>query len=102
MVMKKEDHESLLNELIDPELDQSRRTEILQLLRNDYNTVLAEHEEMTANIEKLQRDNSDLVLSNSKLFRQIGIMGNTEKEEELEQKEFSETITIEELEKGVE
>ncbi len=102
MVMKKEDHESLLNELIDPELEQSRRTEILQLLRNDYNTVIAEHEEMTANIEKLQKDNSDLVLSNSKLFRQIGIMGNTEKEEELEQKEFSETITIEELEKGVE
>ena len=102
MVMKKEDHESLLNELLDPELETSRRTEILQLLRNDYNTVIAEHEEMTANIEKLQKDNSDLVLSNSKLFRQIGIMGNTEKEEELEQKEFSETITIEELEKGVE
>ena len=102
MVMKKDEHESLLNELIDPELEQSRRTEILQLLRNDYNTVIAEHEEMTANIDKLQKDNSDLVLSNSKLFRQIGILGDTEKEEELEQKEFSETITIEELEKGVE
>ncbi len=98
--MDREVYEELLNTLLDPELEQSRRTEILQELRVDYNNVLTNHEETTKKIEKLSKDNSDLVVSNSKLFRQIGVVGDEKLEEKEEQKEFSETVTIEELEKG--
>lgn len=97
--MERDAHEALLNELLDPELQQSRRTEILQTLRTDYTSVLGEFEENSKQIKKLSDDNADLVVSNSKLFRQIGVVG-TEKEKDVEQKEFSETVTIESLEKG--
>jgi regulator of replication initiation timing len=96
--MKREDHETLLNELLDSGLEQSRRTEILQQLRVDYNNVTTEFGELTENTKKLQLDNSDLVLSNSKLFRQLGVTGTPEEPKE-KQKDFSESITIEALEK---
>lgn len=98
MPMTKEEHENLLAELLNPELDQSRRTDILQQLRVDYSGVHTDFENISKTNEKLKRDNDDLVLSNSKLFRQIGVVGTPE-EKEVEKKEFSETITIEELEK---
>lgn len=99
MPMTREEHEELLNELLLPDLEQSRRTEILQQLRTDYGSVIADFEDITSTNEKLQKDNSDLVISNSKLFRQIGIHEQgKEKEEETEQKEFSETVTLEDLE----
>jgi len=99
MPMKKDEHETLLNKLLDTDLSHSERTEILQTLRTDYGGVLADFDDHTKSIEKLQSENSDLVVSNSKLFRQIGVTG-TEKEKDVEEKEFSETITLEELEKG--
>ena len=101
MAMEREQHENLLNELLNPELEQSRRTEILQELRVDYGTVLTDISSMTENIEGLQKDNTDLVVSNSKLFRQLGVVGNDGKEQEEVQKEFSETVTLEQLESGV-
>jgi hypothetical protein len=99
MPMKKDDHEALLGELLDTELTHTRRTEILQNLRADYGSVLAEHQEHSDRITKLSEDNSDLIVSNSKLFRQIGVTG-TPKEKDEVKKEFSETITLEQLEKG--
>ena len=99
MPMERDNHESLLNELINPELDQTRKTEILQELRVDYGTVLADHKDLTDKNAKLSLDNSDLVVSNSKLFRQIGVTG-TDKEKDVEKQEFSETVTLEELERG--
>lgn len=96
--MERESHEALLNELINPELEQSRRTEILQQLRVDYGSVLSEHQEHTTKIEKLTADNSDLVVSNSKLFRQIGVTGQPE-DKEVQEKEFSETVRISDFEK---
>lgn len=101
MPMSKEDYENLLNELVNPELEHSRRTEILQQLRVDYTTVHSDFDSLTQSKTKLEKDNSDLVISNSQLFRQLGTIGNPEKEEEIEQKEFSETITIEALEKSI-
>jgi mRNA degradation ribonuclease J1/J2 len=97
MPMEREAYEAILNDLLNPELEQSRRTELLQNLRVDYGTVINEHEEHTGRIKKLSEDNSDLVVSNSKLFRQIGLTDKTDKKEE-EKKEFSETITISQLE----
>lgn len=98
MPMPRDNHETLLNELMNPELNHTRRTEILQELRTDYGTVLSEHDEYTTKIDKLSKDNSDLVLSNSKLFRQIGLT-DSEDNKENEKKEFSETITISDFEK---
>jgi hypothetical protein len=99
MPMIRDDHENLLNELVVPDLEQSRRTEILGLLRNDYTSVLTDFEVLEKSNDKFQKDNNDLIISNSQLFRQAGIVGNTEKQEEIKEKEFSETITLESLEK---
>lgn len=94
--MEREKHESILNELLNPEIDQSRRTELLQELRVDYGSVITDYTELKQSNEKLQADNSDLVVSNSKLFRQIGLTDTNEKEE-VKEKEFSETVTLEGL-----
>lgn len=100
MPMLREDHENLLNELLTPDLEQSRRTEILQQLRTDYGTVLADFDGLTKTKAKLEKDNSDLVVSNSQLFRQIGIIGgDKESQKKQEEKTLSESITIESLEK---
>jgi hypothetical protein len=99
MPMTRDEHEALLNELLNPEIEHSRRTEILQQMRVDYTNVITDFEKNTQSIEKLTKDNGDLVVSNSKLFRQIGLTDTSKKEEE--KKEVSETITIEQLEKGV-
>lgn len=95
--MERESHESLLNELLTPDLETSRKTDILQQLRADYSNVLGDFDSITKNNEKLQADNSDLIISNSKLFRSQGIVGGEQKKE-VESKEFSETVTIEQLE----
>lgn len=100
MPMDRENHENLLNELLSADLEHSRRTEILQELRTDYGSVIDEHSEMTGSLEQFKKDNDDLIISNSKLFRQIGVTG-TEKEEEVVEQEFSETVTLSALEKGV-
>jgi regulator of replication initiation timing len=99
--MAREEHEALLNELLGSELEQSRRTEILQQLRVDYTDVHTQFTEISQSNKKLQTDNDDLVISNSKLFRQLGVVGgNPEEKKKEEVKEFSETVTIEALERG--
>jgi len=72
---------------------------LLQQLRVQQATDLTDFETLTTNNTKLQSDNADLVISNSKLFRQIGV---TDKQEgkKVEEKEFSETVTLESLERG--
>jgi hypothetical protein len=102
MAMKREDHENLLNELLLPDIEQSRKTEILQLLRTDYGVVLADEDNFKKTTEKLTKDNQDLIISNSQLFRQIGVLGGDEKtKQKQDDKSFSETITLESLEKQV-
>lgn len=99
MPMDREKHEELLNELLGAELEHSRRTEILQELRADYSTVLSDFDNLTSTNTKLQKDNDDLIVSNSKLFREIGVVGKPEEKEQRKQ-EYSETISIEELERS--
>lgn len=100
MPMLREEHEALLNELLNPELDHSRRTEILQQIRVDHVTAHSEFEELTAANTKFKTDNEDLIVSNSKLFRQLGVT-TTKEEPEVQKKEFSETVTLEELERNL-
>jgi len=99
MPMDREKHEQLLEELLTPDIEHSRKTEILQALRADYVKVLEDDANNKKELERLQKDNADLVLSNSKLFRQAGIL-NEEDEEKVEEKEFSETVTLSDLERN--
>lgn len=103
MPMTRDEHEALLDELNSPEIDTSRRNEILHNLRSDYGSFLAEDEKKTQTLEKLTAEKSDLVTANSRLFRQLGISDNPdpEKKKEEEQKTISETITLEDIEKKV-
>jgi hypothetical protein len=99
MPMDREEHENLLNELNNPELEHTRRSEILQQLRTDYTGVHTDFEAITTERDKFKGDNLDLVVANSKLFRQLGKF-ETGKEDEVKEKDFSESITIESLERG--
>lgn len=97
--MEKEQHESILNELLSTELDHTRKTEILQELRVDNADVNGKLDDLGSEKERLQKNNDDLVISNSQLFRQLGTNQNTQEEnQEQEQKDFSETVTIDQLE----
>ncbi|QRD99289.1 scaffolding protein [Bacillus phage Arbo1] len=96
MPLEPEKHEEILNLLLDPELPQSERTEALQQLRVNYGSFVSEYNDLTKSHEKLAAEKDDLIVSNSKLFRQIGL---TDKQEEDHKKaDVSETITIEDLE----
>lgn len=99
MPMSREEYEELLGKLNNAELPHSERTELLQTLRADYSNVIGDHEKMSADIEKIQKDNADLVLSNSKLFREVGLKSDP-KDTEPDEKEFSETITLENILEG--
>lgn len=99
MPMTREDYEKLLGELNNPELEHAKRTDILQELRNDYTSVLTDFEDFTKKTKDLQKDNDDLVLANSKLFRSSGVINDPDLEETVKDKEFSETVTLEMLEK---
>jgi hypothetical protein len=101
MPMDREVYEGLIGELNNPELDHTRRTEILQNLREDYNVVQTDFAGLQQTSEKLTKEKMDLLESNSQLFRKLGVVGNgSEKKEEEKKKEFSETISLEELERG--
>lgn len=97
-LMEREKHEELLNEALAEDTPIDRRTEILQELRADHVTAHETLNELEKTKADLEKDKQELVLSNSKMFRQLGIMGNEELEKEEEEKEFSETVTISELE----
>jgi len=102
MPIERERHEEILAELLKEDLEISKRTELLDELRNVNNNdiqVLTEKEEA---LKRLSKQKEDLVVSNSMLFRKLGI--ESEKEaggDTLAQKSFSETITLEKLEKGL-
>lgn len=98
--MEHEHHEDLLAELNQPELEQTRKTEILTELREDYNGMLKDFGDLTQTNDKLKKSNDDLVVANSKLFRESGYT-KKDGEDEIDKKEFSETITISQLKKGL-
>lgn len=100
MPMPIDDHNAILEQLNNPELTHSERTEALQKLRADYNDFHQDFNKTNETNTKLQKDNDDLIVSNSQLFRQAGIVGNKDKIEENESKNYSETITVSAIEKG--
>lgn len=98
MPLEKDFHENLLSELLQEDLTTTRKTEILQQLRVA-NTV--DHEEFTKtekqlNTLKTQKD--DLLVSNSMLFRKLGVQDlDKDSQQKEEQKTFSETVTLEDI-----
>lgn len=101
MAMEHARHEEILASLNNPELAVTEKTELLQELRADYGTVLTDLSTQKSAIEKLQSTNDDLVIANSSLFRQAGFAGSSDEERKKEEeKSFSETITLEALERG--
>jgi UTP:GlnB (protein PII) uridylyltransferase len=96
MSFNREEHDNLLSELLTPNLDASRRTEILQSIRDNYTETTSSMEVLAKEKDKLEKDNSALVVANSKLFRSSGIVVDEPKNDE--KKEFSQTVTIEQLE----
>src|SRR5690625_4099504 len=98
--MDREKHEELLNELLQEDLTIDRKTEILQTLRTDHVATHESYTELETTKNTLEKDKNELLLSNSKMFRQLGVTGNEELEREEEEKEFSETVTIKELEEN--
>lgn len=99
MVMEREQHELLLNELLSADLPVSRLTEIAQEMRVDHVETTEQYGGLTQQVEFLTRDNEDLVKSNSKWFRMLGEDTKVPDVKEVE-KTFSETITLESLENG--
>jgi sugar-specific transcriptional regulator TrmB len=96
MPLNREEHETLLSELLSPDIEAARRTEILTSLRDDKTESSTSFEVLSNEKEKLAKDNADLVVANSKLFRQTGVVTTEPKKDEA--KEFSKTVTIEALE----
>lgn len=101
-LMEREKHEELLNELLQEDLTIDRKTEILQDLRSEHVATHESYQELAGTKSKLEKEKNELLLSNSKMFRQLGVVGNPELEKEKEEKEFSETVTISELESNAE
>jgi hypothetical protein len=97
MPLSREEHDSLLNELLTPDLEAGRRTEILTSIRDHNLEYTTSYETLNKEKDKLAKDNSDLVIANSKLFRQTGVVV-TEDPKKDEAKEFSKSVTIEALE----
>lgn len=98
MPMSRDDHEALLNELAGGEVPEQRKFEILALLRTD-NVNDHEHFEKTnARLDRYKKDNEDLVVANSQLFRLQGqIEKDKENQSQQQEQTFSETVTIDSL-----
>lgn len=96
-----ERHEEILNLLNNPTTDQATKTDLFGELRQGFGEGTDTITTLTENNEKLSSSNTDLTLANSKLFRQIGVPQDEETKEKEEEKTFSETVTLEQLEKGL-
>lgn len=96
--LTKDEHEGLLSELLQEDILTSRKTEILQQLRVS-NTIAHEvYDKASKNIENLSKEKDDLLVANSMLFRKIGVQElGEQKQQEEEQKTFSESVTLEDL-----
>lgn len=98
MAMTREEHEALLTELADGSVEESRKFEILQSLRNDSIAHHEAFEDMTNANAQLMEDNKQLQIANSRLFREQGT--ESDNEDEIEQ-DFSESITVSDLEESI-
>lgn len=69
--MELDQYNGLLSELQSEELTHDRKAEILLALREDYQGVTESSEETAKTIEQIQKENKELLLSNSRYWRQL-------------------------------
>lgn len=104
-MLDKEEMQNLLSELLDEETpSRSRITEIASEIRDSYYESHDQNESLTETNNRLTEENYDISITNSQLFRQLSSerRGKSREEEEKEKEQsVSETITIEDFEKGV-
>jgi len=95
-------HEEIMIALNDKETSLEERTAMLQELREDNAKMIGDFETFTNKQKELEEENKELLLTNSKLFRSQRYYDDTfeKQEEEQKKKSFSETATIEDLERG--
>lgn len=91
-------HEGYMEELQKEDLTEARRFEILTEMRNHHTQALQEENESKEKLEKLDAKNRDLKDANSELWLTYGRQQQKPEEDPQEvKKEFSETVTIEQL-----
>nr|5WLQ_A Chain A, Capsid assembly scaffolding protein,Myosin-7,Microtubule-associated protein RP/EB family member 1 [synthetic construct] len=79
--LKPEEHEDILNKLLDPELAQSERTEALQQLRVNYGSFVSEYNDLTKRNNLLQAELEEL----------RAVVEQTERSRKLAEQELIET-----------
>jgi len=102
MALTMEELQNLLNELSGEEVpSQARLIELSSEIRDNYHEMVETTEKQSGEYEELRKNFNDLSLTSSKMFRQLSAQQTKqETDEEKQQLSKSESITIEELEKG--
>lgn len=97
-MLTRDEHEALLSELFSDETTEDRKIEIQLALRNDHINYNDTVTQLTQSNVDLSERNQQLQVANSQLFREARLyVEDVEANPEEEKKEFSETITIEDL-----
>ena len=88
------EHESLINRLLDTDLETTERVQILTDLRENYGSTVSELEEKTQIAEKAKEYLNGANSALGQMFREQGIK---KADDEPDPQSFSETITLSEL-----
>jgi len=99
VALSAEGFNELIDELNTGEMDVSRRNEILQIIKVQHDHLNESLGSASTQMEQMKKDNYELSLANSKLFREVTFTKEESKTPETKEKEFSETITLSDLEK---
>lgn len=75
-VMTLDDYNARLDELNNPETSHERRADVMLEIREAYSNTFEGHTNLTETNTKLQAENKDLLLTNSKYFRMLGVQNN--------------------------
>lgn len=98
--ISREEHENLLSELMNPELEHARRTEVLTAIRAHDDVFNREYSSLEQERDKHKTNYEDAMVANNKLWRQTSYFEKDSDDfKKQEDKALSETITIEDLEK---
>ncbi|ALH46477.1 head scaffolding protein [Bacillus phage VMY22] len=93
-MLTRERHEEILNSLNDPELSHTDRAELLGELRSGHTEGMTTIQTNTSHISDLEKENTDLVKLNSKMFREQGIVTQVNDDDE---RVDSEALSVENL-----
>lgn len=100
MPIELEKYLELTGKLANPEISVAERTQIVMELTEDYKTVHDDFKKLNDERDTLKSQVADITQGHSILMQKLG-MTVTETEEVMKEKELSETITLEDLEKGM-